>query len=241
MLEGRWIEVDDHRIHYVDAGDGFPLIMLHGGANDWHDWEENIEPLAQHYRVIAPDIAGFGKSDKSKGAYGIDDFVHYIKGLVQALGLERVHMAGHSLGGRIGLEFACHYPERISKLITVAPFGFGRLSTWGFVLGAFMYWARKLFLRKQPYPTLKLDYSKDGFKQFAEKLKRVEVSTMIIWGERDIYLPVNHAYLANGILANSRLEVMPNCGHVPQKTDSDLFNKLVLDFLAGDGTGQPTG
>ena len=241
MLEGRWIEVDDHRIHYVDAGDGFPLIMLHGGANDWHDWEQNIEPLAQYFRVIAPDIAGFGKSDKSKGAYGIEDFIQYLTGMIDVLGLERVHLAGHSLGGRIGLEFACLYPERISKLIAVAPFGFGRLSTWGFILGVITYWGRKLLFRKKPYPTLKLDYSRDGFKEFADKLKTVQVPTMIVWGEKDIYLPVNHAYLANGILVNSRLEVMPNCGHVPQKADSDLFNKLVIDFLTDEGVDQPSG
>ena len=241
MLEGRWIEVDDHRIHYVDAGGGFPLIMLHGGANDWHDWEENIEPLAQHYRVIAPDIAGFGKSDKSKSAYGIDDFVHYLEGFVDALGLELLHLAGHSLGGRVGLEFACLHPEQVSKLIAVAPFGFGRLSTCGFILGVITYWGRKLLFRRQPYPTLKLDYSRNGFKEFTDKLKNLEVPTMIVWGEKDIYLPLDHAYLANGILSNSQLKVMPDCGHAPQSTNGALFNKLVVDFLAEGGAGQTSG
>ena len=70
-MESRWLKIDDHNIHYIELGDGFPLLLLHGGANDWRGWEKNIKTLAQHYRVIAPDIVGFGKSDKSKSVYGI--------------------------------------------------------------------------------------------------------------------------------------------------------------------------
>jgi pimeloyl-ACP methyl ester carboxylesterase len=233
-MESRWLKIDDHNIHYVELGDGFPLLLLHGGANDWHGWGKNIEVLAQHYRVIAPDIVGFGKSDKSKSVYGIDDFVDYLSGFVSGLNIERMHLAGHSLGGRIALEFACRYRDKIEKLIPVAPFGFGSLSTRGFIFGVLSYWSRKLFFMKQPYPTLDLDYSKDGFREFMAKLKKMEVPTMIVWGEKDPYLPAKHAYIANSVLPNSKVEVLPKCGHSPQNADSTLFNKLVLDFLAED-------
>ena len=230
-MESQWLKIDDHSIHYVELGDGFPLVLLHGGANDWHSWEKNIEALAQRYRVIAPDIVGFGKSDKSKSVYSIDDFINYLGGFISALNIKRIHLAGHSLGGSIALEFACRYPDKVKKLIPVAPFGFGRLSTWGYILGVVSYWGRKLVFRKQTYPTLDLDYSQNGFKEFMEKLKKVEVSTMIVWGEKDPYLPVKQAYIASSVLPNSRAEVMPLCGHSPQSGDCDLFNKLVLGFL----------
>ena len=233
-MESKWLKIDDHNIHYVELGDGFPLVLLHGGANDWRGWEKNIEALAQHYRVIAPDIVGFGKSDKSKSVYGIDDFVNYLGGFVSALNIERMHLAGHSLGGRIALEFAYRFPDKVEKLIPIAPFGFGRLSTWGFILGVISYWGRKLFFRKNSYPTLDIEYSKDGFKEFMAKLKKVAIPTMIVWGEKDPYLPAKQAYIANSVLPNSKVEVMQQCGHAPQSEDSDLFNKLVLDFLAED-------
>jgi pimeloyl-ACP methyl ester carboxylesterase len=235
-MESQWLKIDDHNIHYVELGTGFPLLLLHGGANDWRGWEKNIEALAQHYRVIAPDIVGFGKSDKSKSVYDIDDFVNYLGGFVSALGIERMHLAGHSLGGRIALEFVCRYPDKVEKLIPVAPFGFGRLSTWGFILGVISYWGRKLFFRKNSYPTLDIEYSKDGFAELKEKLKKVEVPTMIVWGGKDPYLPVEQAHIANSTLLNSRVEIMQQCGHAVQSAECDLFNKLVLDFLA-EGVG----
>jgi pimeloyl-ACP methyl ester carboxylesterase len=237
-MESQWLKIDNHTIHYVEMGNGFPLVLLHGGANDWRGWKKNIVALAQRYRVIAPDVVGFGRSDKSKSIYGIDDFVNYLWGFVSALNIERMHLAGHSLGGRIALEFACHYPNKVEKLIPVAPFGFGRLSTWGFILGVISYWGRKLFFKKRSYPTLDIDYSKDGFKEFMEKLKNVEVPAMIIWGEKDPYLPVKQAYIANSTLSNSRVEVMRQCRHIPQSEEHDIFNKLVLDFLAEDTVSQ---
>lgn len=236
-MESRWLKIDDHNIHYVEHGNGFPLLLLHGGASDWRAWENNIEALARHYRVIAPDIVGFGKSDKSKSVYGIDDFVEYLGGFVSALSIERMHLAGHSLGGRIALEFVCRYPDKLEKIIPVAPFGFGKLSTWGFILGVISYWGRKLFFRKNSYPTLDIEYSQDGFKEFMTKLRKVASPTMIVWGEKDPYLPAKQAYIANSVLPNSRVEVMPRCGHAPQSADSNLFNKLVLDFLADDSAG----
>jgi len=240
-MESRWLKIDGHSIHYVELGAGFPLVLLHGGANDWRGWEKNIEALAKHYRVIAPDIVGFGKSDKSKSVYSVDDFVNYLSGFISALNIERMHLAGHSLGGRIALEFPCRYPEKVEKLISVAPFGFGRLSTRGFLLGALSYWGRKLFFIKQPYPTLDLDYSKNGFEEFMDKLKKVENPTMIVWGEKDPYFPVKQAYIANDVLPNSRVEVIPQCGHSPQRENCDLFNKMVLDFFAEAPANQANG
>jgi len=233
-MESRWLKIDDHNIHYIELGDGFPLLLLHGGSNNWRGWGKNIEVLAQHYRVIAPDIVGFGKSDKSKSVYGIDDFVDYVGGFVSALNIERMHLAGHSLGGRIALEFVCRYPDRVEKIIPIAPFGFGKLSTWGFILGVISYWGRKLAFRKQPYPTLDIEYSRDGFEVLKDKLKKVETPAMIVWGEKDPYLPAKQAYIADSALPNSKVEVMPQCGHAPQSENYYRFNKLVLDFLAED-------
>ena len=234
MMENRWLKIDDHNIHYVEMGNNFPLLLLHGGSNDWHEWEKNIVALAHCYRVIAPDMVGFGNSDRKKGVYSIDDFVHFLSHFVSALNINHMHMIGHSLGGRIALEFAYRYPNKVAKLIPVAPYGLGSLSFWGYVLAITFYWGRKLFFRKQPFPTLDLDDSRNGVDEFISKLKKVEAPVMIIWGKRDLYVPVKQAYIANGAFPNSRLVVIPRCGHAPQREYCDFFNKQALDFLSGD-------
>jgi len=94
-----------------------------------------------------------------------------------------------------------------------------------------------LFFRKHSYPTLDIEYSRDGFVEFAQNLRKVKASTMIVWGEKDPYLPVKQAYIANSALPNSKVEVMPRCGHAVQSESCGLFNKLVLDFLTEDDAG----
>jgi pimeloyl-ACP methyl ester carboxylesterase len=234
LIESQWLKINDKSIHYVTAGSGFPLILLHGGANDWREWDKNIDILSRHYHVIAPDIIGFGKSDRLNGVYRVKDFVDFMAGMASELSIEKMHLAGHSLGGMIGLEYACRYPQKVVKLIPVAPYGLGKLSPRGLMIGAAFYWARRLLMRRNPYPSLDLDYSKAGFERFLENLKGLDVPAMVVWGQKDPYLPVHQAYLAHSVLPNSKFEVMLGCGHAPQKSDSDRFNQLVIDFL-GDG------
>ncbi|MBI4693541.1 MAG: alpha/beta fold hydrolase [Gammaproteobacteria bacterium] len=123
-LETRRIRAGDHEIAYLDGGSGEPLVLLHGfGANKDH-WPTLAKQLVGRYRIIAPDVPGFGESDKHPALrYAIDDQVERIHAFVAALGLERFHLGGNSMGGQLAAAYAARHPERVMSLWLLAPAG----------------------------------------------------------------------------------------------------------------------
>ncbi|MGG1573387.1 alpha/beta fold hydrolase [Fictibacillus sp. NRS-1165] len=101
------------RMSYMDEGKGEPIVLLHGFCGSHEYWEEVIPELAKDYRVIAPDLRGHGKSSVRESACAVEDLSEDIKDLLQHLGLEKVTMFGHSLGGYITLAFADHQSNRL--------------------------------------------------------------------------------------------------------------------------------
>ncbi|MGV9738873.1 alpha/beta fold hydrolase [Nocardia farcinica] len=119
----RSVTTQDWTLHYHEAGTGHPVILLHGsgpGATGWSNYEPNIAALAQHFRVLAVDMPGWGGSD-AVGAADADRYDH-VATLVQfmdALNIDRAAVVGNSMGGITAVRFAAEHPERISHLITM--------------------------------------------------------------------------------------------------------------------------
>jgi haloalkane dehalogenase len=114
-----WLEADGLRMHYVDEGDGEPLLLLHGEPTWSFLWRKIIPPLAQHGRVLAPDLIGFGRSDKPTdiGWYSYDRHVASIERLVAALRLDRLTLVVHDWGGPIGLRFAVEHEALVERIV----------------------------------------------------------------------------------------------------------------------------
>jgi len=92
------------------TGSGQPVICLHGGGAGAVTWYPSIDPLAKYFHVIAPDIVGFGESDKPDAAYDRPYFVTWLKSFMLELGISKAHIAGLSQGGAIALQFTLDYP-----------------------------------------------------------------------------------------------------------------------------------
>ena len=107
---------------------GSDVILIHGLGGYLEHWTENIEPLADHHRVYALDLVGFGRSDKPEAAYSMPFFARFVRDFMDGQGIERATLAGNSLGGSIALQFAIDFPERVEKL--VLDFLAGNQSTW---------------------------------------------------------------------------------------------------------------
>lgn len=125
-MHSNWIQVDALRIHYLQAGsEGAPLLLLHGGGIDsaMLSWQECIGPLSAQHRVIAPDLPGYGESDKPDVAYTLDYYVDFVRRLLDAFDLPKVSLAGLSLGGGCALSFALRYPSRVDRLVLVDAYG----------------------------------------------------------------------------------------------------------------------
>ena len=121
----RFVELEQGKVHYNEAGEGHPVILIHGsgaGATGWANFSSNIGPLAEKFHVLAVDCIGWGRSDAATA----DQYDHMamIVQFMDALGLEKAALVGNSMGGMVALGVAARYPERVSHLITMGPGAF---------------------------------------------------------------------------------------------------------------------
>jgi pimeloyl-ACP methyl ester carboxylesterase len=132
---GKTIDAGGIATHYHDVGDGDPVLLLHGsgpGVSAWANWQHNIPALAERFRVIAPDIVGFGYTDRPADVYySLETWVGHIWAFLDALGIERISLVGNSLGGRIGLAMAGQRPGRLDKMVLMGAPGVGMTLTPG--------------------------------------------------------------------------------------------------------------
>jgi pimeloyl-ACP methyl ester carboxylesterase len=125
-LESARRRLGGHDLHYVHGGSGPPLVFLHGVLGSTRVWEHLAADLAADHVVVAPDLFGHGMSAKPAGDYSLAGHAATVRDLLDALGLDRVTLVGHSLGGGIALEFTYLFPERVHGLVLVASGGLGR-------------------------------------------------------------------------------------------------------------------
>jgi pimeloyl-ACP methyl ester carboxylesterase len=110
-------------MRYVDVGDGPPVLLIHGLGASWHAWSGNLEALSSAHRTIVVDLPGFGGSDGLGVHAELEDYAGCLVALLDALGIARCAVIGHSLGGLISQTVAAHYPERVTSLVLVASGG----------------------------------------------------------------------------------------------------------------------
>ena len=117
----RFVAAAGIRTRLIDAGDGPPLLMLHGTGGHLEAYLRNIESLSQRFRVIACDMVGHGFTDKPDQPYTIDVYVAHLLALLDELGIERAHISGESLGGWVAAWLAHAHPERVARLVLTTP------------------------------------------------------------------------------------------------------------------------
>lgn len=129
--ESRYVEVDGTRVHYRVEGEGPPLLLLHGVLAQLQTWDGWVERLRKHYRIVRIDVPGFGLTGPmASGNYTPEYAVEFFEKTRIALGEERFHLAGNSLGGFLGWYYATKYPERIDKLVLIDPLSYPQHMPW---------------------------------------------------------------------------------------------------------------
>jgi pimeloyl-ACP methyl ester carboxylesterase len=118
--------VHGHRRAFTIAGDGPPLLLLHGIGSDRTTWRPVLPALARQFTVIAPDMLGHGDSAKPRADYSIGGFANGMRDLLGVLGMERATVVGHSFGGGVAMQFAYQFPERTERVVLEASGGLGR-------------------------------------------------------------------------------------------------------------------
>ncbi len=246
---------------YLSAGCGQTVVCLHGAGAGGVTWYPSIAPLAKYFHVIAPDIVGFGESDKPDAPYDRPYFAAWLKDFIQKLGLSKVHLVGLSQGGAIALQFAHDYPDMIDKLVLVDTGGMTRekppllpfLSMLGMTLFPSAltnrFFSRYLLLSPANRDPDHASYSievlkrKDGKKFFTQGrgsavsamsepfLGNIPHETLVIWGEDDRLFPIEQAMDAIKMLPKATLYQIKNAGHLPLMDQTDIFNHALIEFL----------
>ncbi|MFM1966100.1 MAG: hypothetical protein RL134_1825 [Actinomycetota bacterium] len=123
-----------------DPGGG-TVLLIHGsgpGVSAWANWRLTIPALSPHFRVIAPDVVGFGFTERSATSYDLDTWTAHVVGVLDALGIDRAHVVGNSFGGSLALALAIHHPDRVRRLGLMGAVGLdfpitpGLDAVWGY-------------------------------------------------------------------------------------------------------------
>ncbi len=253
------VQVFGQTIQYYDQGQGEPLLLIHGLGAEADVWAYCLEPLGQAHRVIAPDLLGFGRSSKPLINYRIATFVEMLDRFLQALGVQRCSVVGNSMGGWIAASFALRFPERVNKLVLNDAIGIvagsvelpvdlrpSTLQNMREVL-EFMFCdkslatdelvelAYALHLERNDGPTIAsvLENIHLRLERLDDELHRLNAPTLLIWGDCDRVSPLSVAENYHRLIAGSKLEVIPHCGHIPALEKPQELVERITKFLAG--------
>lgn len=241
------------------AGDGPPLVYLH--AVFGLAWDPFIETLARDHTVYAPEHPGTspGEPDAATPLDDVWDLVLYYEEVLDALGLDRVALVGHSFGAMVAAELAAGFPARVSHLVLVSPIGLWR-DDLGFrnpLVMDFPTMARHAFAdpqgqvaqamltlpedpQEQAEALIGITWSMATTAKFFwpladrglhKRLHRVTAPTLVVWGDQDGIVPPEYAAEWQRRIRGARAEVLPGAAHVPQLERLDAVGPLVTDFL----------
>jgi pimeloyl-ACP methyl ester carboxylesterase len=259
---GNSVRVFGANLHYVDAGSGSVVVLLHGLADDVGVWESVMPALAAKHRVIALDQIGFGRSDKPLLGYRAGTFVDFLDGFLNELKIDRASLVGNSLGGWIAANFALAHPERIDRLVLCDAAGYAAVPKTmdPRALNALRLASREdirylgplTFHNKRFYEDVDLAFKQrvtagDNYtvNQLLDSMIRgedvldgrlgaIHKPTLIVWGREDKLIPLNFAERFHKEITGSRLEVIDDCGHMPHVECADKFNHALLKFFGDE-------
>lgn len=252
----KFITVANVKTRIKIAGQGEAIVFLHGMAMA-DLWLPFHQQLANSFTLYAPDHPGFGLSDNPEWFDTMEDFViHYID-LLNNLDLSSVTLVGHSLGGWIAAELASFFPERVKKLVLIAPSGlrltkapitdifarspeqlamlcFKDISKAMIVAGQRdMSNMKKLFLQDYRERTMvaKLAWSLGYNPKLLPRLRRVSSPTLVIWGKDDQLISTAYGEAYTSAITGAKLALLDDCGHMPIVEQTEQTIDLIKEFV----------
>lgn len=247
-------------IAYARVGEGAPLVLVHGAAEDGRVWQPQVAGLADELTVVAWDEPGAGRSSDVPAGFALPDYASCLAALIESVALGPAHVAGLSWGGTVVLELYRHRPELVATLVLVDTY-----AGWKGSLPAEEVRTRVEGLHRmlaapaQEFdPTLPGLFAGDPPPEFVplleeiahdvrpetlraqlllmaeadqrDLLPRISVPTLLIWGEQDARSPLDVARQFEDAIPAAKLVVLPDCGHVSNLEQPERFNDVVREF-----------
>lgn len=245
------IVIKEGLVHYEVIGRGRPLVFIHGWLGSWRYWVPAMEELSTKHRTYALDLWGFGDSDKLSAYYSIDAYVELLREFLEQLGIGRVPIVGHALGGLVALLFAARDPERVEQVMGVSvPIAGDAINRplAGFAGNGET--LARLVARRANFPEVDMEARKTDVAAIASTVRAVmerdlrdvflprETPVLLTYGGDDpLIKPPEPGWLA-GYEDNVRSIFLGGAQHFPMLEERNKFNRLLMDFLdAGDDLG----
>lgn len=247
-------------IAYERVGEGPPLVLVHGAAEDGRVWQPQLAGLADGLTVIAWDEPGAGRSSGVPPGFGLPEYASCLATLIESVALGPAHLAGLSWGGTVVLELYRHRPELVSTLILVDTYAGWKGSLSAAEVRARVEALHRMLAAPAPAfdPTLPGLFARQPPAEFAplldemaadvrpeslrtqlllmaeadqrDVLPRISVPTLLIWGEQDVRSPLAVARQFEDAIPTAELVVIPDCGHVSNLERPERFNDAVRKF-----------
>lgn len=255
-----WLAADDVSLRTLRAGAGdTTLLLLHGFGESLFTWRAVVDPLAQHYRIVAVDLPGFGGSSKSAASYSLPDMTRRLGAFIDRWIAGPVIVVGHSMGGEIAAALALDRPDRIRAAVLIAPAGWAvglagiadtmypsraRAIAWYLSSRAFVLpehdpdWLHE--------PDSAADYTLVGdsayrraaqavltdfdFRALRDRFAELTQPVLLIWGPLDPVIPYEVADSIMQLIPCGRLATIPRALHRPQVEFPDTVTSLVREF-----------
>ncbi|MGD9891249.1 MAG: alpha/beta fold hydrolase [Dehalococcoidia bacterium] len=257
-----YVQAGDVRLNYVEQGSGDePVVFVHGYTGSLRDWEETFARLPSDIRAIAIDLRGAGESDRPGQGYTLPQYAEDVHLATRALGLDTFTLVGHSMGGGTAMQFAVTHPERLRRLVLVAPISSNGTRGMNPEFRAQMkvlrqnkelarQMAKAFMVRPRTDEQIErgiesnLKWQDDAYDSAADSMMSLRIGdqvaalavpTLMVVGDRD-FLRADNLEDAQRI-PNCALQVFYRTGHMIQQDVADEFAATLLDFIA-NGPGQ---
>jgi pimeloyl-ACP methyl ester carboxylesterase len=239
--------INGMQMYYEEVGNGPPLLLLHYFGGCAQSWQPHVEQLAQHYRLIIPDLRGHGRSTNPSGQFTHRQAALDVFALLDELGLERVKAMGMSSGAMTLIHMATQQPERIEAMVLIGATAYfpaqaraimrkalpehmpaSELAEWAACSARGEAQTREVI---KQFHRMKDSYDDINFT--APYLSTITARTLIIHGDRDEYFPVSIPAAMYAAIPNAYLWIIPNGGHLPVfEEKAEVFRARALEFLS---------
>ncbi|MFO7167168.1 MAG: alpha/beta hydrolase [Chloroflexota bacterium] len=258
------IYLDNRLVHYELIGRrGPPTLFLHSWLGSWRYWLPTMDHISERYRAYALDFWGFGESDRRESVFSLAEYVQLLLGFMDNLGLQKVTLVGHGLGGMVAVKAAVAHPDRFTKIMTVStPFLGSQLQnvvkpgTFSRIFGRTSpsnIWSRLVRQLNVDYPQILNEIIEDT-ESLSENvvqqvlgvvleadlradLAQLEVPLLAVFGEKDSIVSLEQTrYLQEEHSHLQQVIRLPKSNHFPFLDQPNVFNRLLMDYQASAGT-----